>query len=212
MAGRHLWNAPESVQRELIGSAERWKAFDVLDSGSLYKVDLPDEKIARMLDWDKPLSQQAPEVSKALQSLVVDVTGGGFDLSRAPRNVRSAFDESVMQSAEAALTAKYGATKTPAGWVDKSGRPIAQDAVNKMLSKLGGKSYDSAGQLYNDLAHIAGSQRDISATLRNNGIPGVRYLDGGSRGAGSGTSNFVVFPGEENALRILERNGGPVGR
>jgi hypothetical protein len=27
--------------------------------GNLYKVDLPDEAIAKMLDWDKPLSQQA---------------------------------------------------------------------------------------------------------------------------------------------------------
>ena len=29
----------------------------------LYKVDIPDEAIPRMLDWDKPLSQQSPEVS-----------------------------------------------------------------------------------------------------------------------------------------------------
>ena len=28
------------------------------EGGSLYKVDLPDEQIAKMLDWDKPLSQQ----------------------------------------------------------------------------------------------------------------------------------------------------------
>ena len=35
-------------------------------SGSLYKVDLPDDKIAKMLDWDKPLSEQAPEVRKAI--------------------------------------------------------------------------------------------------------------------------------------------------
>ena len=42
------------------------------------------------------------------------------------------------------------------------------------------------------------------------GIPGVRYLDGGSRVAGQGTSNFVVFPGEEGLLTILERNGAPL--
>ena len=29
--------------------------------------------------------------------------------------------------------------------------------------------------------------------LRQSGIPGIRYLDGGSRGAGAGTSNYVVF-------------------
>ena len=38
------------------------------------------------------------------------------------------------------------------------------------------------------------------------GIPGIKYLDAGSRGAGGfGTRNFVVFPGEEDKLKILER-------
>lgn len=38
--------------------------------GYLYKVDLPDEQIAKMLDWDKPLSQQAPEVQKVLSGMI----------------------------------------------------------------------------------------------------------------------------------------------
>ena len=46
--------------------------------------------------------------------------------------------------------------------------------------------------------------------FRGAGIPGIRYLDGGSRGAGQGTSNFVVFPGNEDILKILERNGVPL--
>jgi len=33
----------------------------------------------------------------------------------------------------------------------------------------------------------------ISSMLRNLGITGIRYLDEGSRSAGKGTSNFVVF-------------------
>jgi hypothetical protein len=40
------------------------------------------------------------------------------------------------------------------------------------------------------------------------GIPGIKYADAGSRGqGGSGTRNFVVFPGEEKNVRILERDG-----
>jgi hypothetical protein len=38
------------------------------------------------------------------------------------------------------------------------------------------------------------------------GIPGIRYLDQGSRGAGEGTRNFVVFPGEEKKVKILKRD------
>ena len=43
--------------------------------GSLYKVDLPDEHIAKMLDWDKPLSQQSKEVRKALEPLGYKYSG-----------------------------------------------------------------------------------------------------------------------------------------
>ena len=46
-----------------------------------------------------------------------------------------------------------------------------------------------------------------AAELRNAGIPGVRYLDGISRQQGGGTKNYVVFPGAEDAIRILRKYG-----
>lgn len=121
-------------------------------AGYLYKVDLPDEHIAKMLDWDKPLSQQHPDVQKAL---------GGIDLSPTP---------DVRQIAP------------------KSGAHVIERLKNKL-----------------------GSSDAASEALRQAGIPGIRYLDGGSRGTGAGTSNFVVFPGNEGLLTILERNGQPLG-
>ena len=41
--------------------------------------------------------------------------------------------------------------------------------------------------------------------LRQAGIPGIRYLDAGSRGGADGTRNIVVFPGEESKVKILKR-------
>lgn len=35
-------------------------------TGNLYKVDIPDEYVPKMLDWDKPLSEQSKEVQEAL--------------------------------------------------------------------------------------------------------------------------------------------------
>ena len=140
---------PDELARalQLKDAANRLGAPRVTDSGSLYKVDLPDPLIARMLDWDKPLSQQAPEVQLALQR-AADIrqkqTGGAFG--------------------------------------SLNMRQLGKDAVPTL-----------------------GEGR-----LRQAGIPGIRYLDGGSRADGAGTSNFVVFPGEESALTILERNGKPV--
>ena len=39
------------------------------NKGNLYKVDIPDEHIPMMLDWDKPLLEQTPQVQKALAKL-----------------------------------------------------------------------------------------------------------------------------------------------
>lgn len=44
-----------------------------------------------------------------------------------------------------------------------------------------------------------------SAKLAEAGIPGIRYLDGGSRGAGDGTYNYVVF--DDKIPRIVKRSG-----
>lgn len=127
--------------------AEFDKKFEVQD-GALYKVDLPDEHIAKMLDWDKPLSQQAPEVQAAVKAI-------------SPKN--------------------------------RSGQPMVD--------------LDATGE---ELMRILGLGDGGASLLRQQGIPGIRYLDGGSRGAGSGTSNYVVFPGNEDILKILERNGIPL--
>ncbi|MGA1190334.1 MAG: hypothetical protein ACO3UV_13240 [Pseudomonadales bacterium] len=46
-----------------------------------------------------------------------------------------------------------------------------------------------------------------SERLRQMGIPGIKYADAGSRGqGGSGTRNFVVFPGEEKKVKVKERD------
>ena len=150
------------------------------NAGSLYSVDLPDPMIARMLDWDKPLSQQAPEVRNAVKPLL----GGAFDvrgygggwgsLEPDPSAVRDVFT--------------------------RSGHPLgsysAQDA--EALNFTGSAIVKALGDMDKQSAQT-------SQMLRQMGIPGIRYLDGGSRAAGEGTSNFVVFPGEEQALRILRR-------
>jgi hypothetical protein len=117
---------------------------NVDSSGSLYKVDLPDGHIARMLDWDKPLSQQTPEVKKYIS---------GFQ-------------------------------RQPA-----ADQPVGDWFENKMRE---------------------GISPYLSDDLKKLGVPGIRYLDSGSRTGGAGTSNYVVFPGNEGLLKILERNGQPV--
>lgn len=170
--------------------------------GSLYTVDLPDEQIAKMLDWDKPLSQQSSEVRNILKRRITSVEPtdkfdmGGNSLLR--DNRLGQYDKNstspwILETQSANGTSRFG---------------LSQKDVDRMF---GGKDVNelTGEQILSRLAQEKGGQAAASQYLREVGIPGVRYLDQGSRGKG-GTSNFVVFPGEESKLRIMEVNGKPV--
>ena len=45
------------------------KFGEQFNTGNLYKVDIPDEYIPNMLDWNKPFKEQPKEVQKALKSM-----------------------------------------------------------------------------------------------------------------------------------------------
>ena len=59
-------------------------------------------------------------------------------------------------------------------------------------------------QFYSTLASLAGigNEKGASMLFLKHGIPGLRYLDQGSRRAGKGTHNFVVW--DEDAMSIEE--------
>jgi hypothetical protein len=115
--------------------------------GNLYTVDIPDEMVARMIDWDKPLDKQ-PEVYERIKPLL---------------------DPMARAYGTGALATKAG----------------------EQLQRLGREM----------------GQEKLSERLRELGIPGIRYLDQGSRGTGEGTRNIVVFPGGENQIKIIKREG-----
>jgi len=99
-------------------------------------------------------------------------------------------------------------------------KPLSEQsaAVKKVLTDNGfmlEENIDITGrELYNFLAKDnmrfqapeGETAKEASKFLAQMGIPGIKYLDAGSRGqGGTGTRNFVVFPGEEKKVRILER-------
>lgn len=146
-------------------SVINWFKKEVMPSyapaGNLYKVDIPDEAIPRMLDWDKPLSEQ-PHVAKALKDYA-DLQG---------------MENYIPQGGTAPVLV---------------GRGISGDTKGQDVYKFFGKDATSP---------------DAAGNLKAFGIPGIRYLDGNSRGVG-GTSNYVLF--DDQLPRILEVNGQPTG-
>lgn len=124
------------------------KAYKDFSAGSLYTVDIPDDQIAKMLDWDRPLSEQPEAVRKAL------------------------------------------------------GR-VSTEFQDQPLGALLEKAFRNEMYAGDILGVDRATKSDISRYFKENGIPGIRYLDGQSRKAGEGTRNFVVF--DDSILKILNR-------
>lgn len=105
--------------------------------------------------------------------------------------------------------------------VKETSPDLIQEAKAQMMDALARKDSQGFGQAQADWTRLAypptGQQiyRDFpsdsraSQVMQQAGIPGIRYLDAGSRGAGEGTANYVVF--DPNLIEILKRNGQPLG-
>lgn len=152
--------------------------------GSLYTVDLPDEKIAQMLDWDKPLSQQSDVVKRAI--LGREIVDPKLLYKKADEYLKKGDATSADFVKRQAFALENDLKRTGEGW----------------YQTLASQQMPSTGDVKSNMQK--GSAAAAQA-LRDAGIPGIRYLDEGSRAAGKGTSNFVVFPGEEEALTILRQ-------
>jgi hypothetical protein len=153
-------SAPDFARQQFYDAANNFDELAKGGAGNLYKVDIPDDQVAKMLDWDKPLSQQ-PEIFKKINKGIKEGEGRWFgsitgaSLHTGLRNKALTYD----------------------------GNP-----VNEIFRKLGkGANQDEAVRLY----------------LNSIGIPGIRYLDQGSRSGGKGTSNFVVF--DDQIPKIIGR-------
>ena len=129
--------------------------------GGLYEVDVPDEHVANMLDWDAPMSQQPEAVQKAYAAM-----------------------QAKHADADAALLKELE--------LEDFG-----PASGPMPEATGEQMYRSLADRYGDHAKSAVG---ASEYLRERGVPGLRYLDEGSRGAAApglgGTKWLVTMPGK----------------
>ena len=148
---------------------------------SLYKVDLPDAQIAKMLDWDKPLSQQ-PQAFK-------DAVSAREQQRMMP----------ILEQRRATLAGLPEGAKNAS--ILKKQIAILEDEITQPQTFPN----MTGGEYFNYLRNREMAPAAQAEWLKQAGIPGIRYLDQGSRVGGKGTSNFVVFPGGEKMLNILER-------
>jgi hypothetical protein len=156
----------------------------LIKPGHMYEVEInaPKEKF---LDWDKPLSEQ----HSAIKEKVFKALGAETPLVGQTKTGRwITMDE------------KGNVIGRADGWPDQAtareaAKVLSQDA-ERMLAKTPGELLKSGSQAIN---------KDRTQKLRDAGIPGIRYLDQGSRGSEGGTYNYVVF--DENLIKVIRKYG-----
>lgn len=168
--------------------------------GGLYRTHI-DVEPDTLLDWDKPLSEQSEAVKSALKN------SGYLPSDEA---IRLADSETVAawdkyQSERAAKGYKHADTQAAeAAWSDAR---IRQEELTRPYNRTGDETLQKLfHQSRSELGGVGGAteySRNVSEKLKQQGIPGIRYLDGVSRNAGEGSYNYVMF--DDAPISIVER-------
>lgn len=184
--------------------------------GSFYKVDLPDEMIDRMLDLNAPIGKQSKSIQDLAKNLFTDFSSSEPHVVvwDRPRHWSEFVD------APEDLPAALKTIQKITGDSKLQITPYGEYAMNKYtgedLYELLAKKFEQEDEMWTKLGKTPEDVTNIydaaSQYLAKQGIPGNKYFDRASRDAGEGTRNFVIFPGEEKNLNILERKarGGAV--
>ena len=151
------------------------------NKGSLYTVDLPDEKIAQMLDYDLSFSQQSDRVKEALLKMYP---------SRIPKTLEYYKTDDLPMSQ---LLHHLGNDAVLAKHLQKEGIPGIKyfDEGSRNTSGKWIAKHPQGGE------NAFNTEAELNAYIKRN--PEYAAVNPKQ------TRNFVVFPGEEKHLKILER-------
>jgi hypothetical protein len=134
----------------------------------------------KFLDWDKRLKDQSPAVREILN------------------------DPAALGLKPQVHTLKDG--RIAAAWADETGRPVGP--INLGSDKAPSKPFHDEALAQSFYRGGIGSRQQapqVSEALRQAGIPGIKYLDQGSRTAGDGSRNYVTF--SDSIVEILRKYG-----
>ncbi|KHQ51095.1 LPD38 domain-containing protein [Mameliella alba] len=145
--------------------------------GRIYSVEVPDA--TDLMAWDVTLAEQPEKVREALLG-----KGGVVEYLRGDEAIMDYLDPHVNDDFE-------GLT----------GREFYQ-----VLKRLSENDYlDTNGPGMQDAYERGRDDEVASLFLRNEGIPGHRFLDAGSRAGGEGTYNYVIYDDSEVEITLKEQ-------
>jgi len=130
------------------------------------------------LDWDKPLSEQPQVVEKIKASPQYQQMAAANHFGYSPQE----FAQLPLERQQKLIAETSPKTHEAILWEGRPGHGLLQ-------------SFESS---------FGGSDKATEA-LREAGIPGIKYLDQGSRAAGEGTKNYVIF--NHDLIDIIKKYG-----
>lgn len=204
------------ANKEIENAIQLIKNNEITKKGNLYTVDLPDEKIDQMLDWDKPLSEQ-PHVIKALAN--TDDEFSAYRQQLSPKFQKIVDDmvsgklpvhgDEAMKSWEALQRAYPNLDHNAIHDVRYRIFPNTSegDWLHSVLSGSAAPGSGVKGGGGADLYNSLGGGAEASAKLRAAGIPGIKYLDEGSRATGL-TPHYDLVRKKDGAVVWQVTEGG----
>lgn len=162
--------------------------------GYMYEVQLNVEP-SQLLDLDKSMAEQSPEVRKAFSNLLPQSAMTPEQTIRAFLSTEYA---QSFQSASDVRGAKFALeSNDPEEMADWLSRQKPGSSLYNLLTN------DTGGTAYERLRAHTGSAIAASAALHKAGVRGIQYLDQGSRSAGDGTHNYVIF--DPKLIKMLRK-------
>ena len=190
-------NEQEGALTELPLSDGQRKLLDVLKREDWWGFDYPHQAVQAALREPENFDT-SPDLYEALK------TFGNFytvDLDVEPEDLLD-WDKPLSEQSP----------KVKAALQSVSDNWLWQDAISgKSGEQVGGALYSTLRATFPDAEFSrdgVDASKKASEALLAAGIPGIRYLDGGSRSEGQGTYNYVAF--DENLIRITEENGNRI--
>jgi hypothetical protein len=197
LSSRNIVSTIKIIGEYNIVDERSWRVIEIFDNGSerLYDHYLSDDELVDFFgDTAKKILERADAGENVEGEYdVEEIDGQLYEVEIPDDDVLLDYDKPLSEQPEKVRELLPGIKKL-----------LPKNA----LEDLGGDwnllfSPENIGmEFYNTLSSLVGSDEAVSRLLNEAGIPGLRYLDGGSRRKGEGSHNYVIW---DDALVQIEK-------
>ncbi len=155
--------------------------------GAVYTVEIPDQVMAGLLDWDKPINEQPENVREA------------FGFNEPMDHFRDWYQKRLEIIGD-----EYSWHRLSKRQQNAQLREYTKETGQKPPAILQWDQTMATGKdLYQHMTSEAGSPEQASKYLDKAGVPGLKFLDQFSREKGKGTYNIVMF--DDRFVNIVDQ-------